>query len=93
MRVIVTYDISDESRLRKVAKISEDYGTRVQKSIFELNITPAKLEEYIERLMETIDPLVDGIKFFPLCEACALREVEIIGQGIFVDDEGDFKII
>jgi len=93
MRVIVAYDIFDETRLRRVAKISEDYGTRVQKSIFELNITPLKLEEYISRIREVIDPDVDGVKYFPLCEKCAHRGVEVIGQGIFVDPDFDYRVI
>ncbi|MCX7817532.1 MAG: CRISPR-associated endonuclease Cas2 [Syntrophales bacterium] len=93
MRVIVAYDISDEYRLRKVAKISEDYGTRVQKSIFELNITTNKLQEYIERIRRTIDPAVDGVKFFPLCNGCAHRKVEIIGQGFVVDFDTEFSIL
>ncbi|HOK07846.1 MAG TPA: CRISPR-associated endonuclease Cas2 [Syntrophales bacterium] len=93
MKVIVAYDISDPRRLRRVAKISEDYGTRVQKSIFELDVTVRRLEEMIGRIAEVIEPQEDSVKYFLLCEKCAHRGVEIIGQGVFVDPDAEFYVV
>ena len=38
MNMIVTYDIADPRRLNRVAKVIKDYGTRVQKSKFEVAV-------------------------------------------------------
>lgn len=92
MKVLVAYDISDDGRLVRVAKISEDYGTRVQKSIFELEITPFHLSEMIERIEAVIDPEVDGVKYFPLCGPCAERKVVVIGKGVIVDPESEYEV-
>jgi len=93
MKVIVAYDIADETRLRKVAKIAEDYGTRVQKSIFELDVRLSALKEMMDRVAATIEPEEDGVKYFLLCEKCAHREVEIIGQGVYVDPDTAYEVI
>jgi CRISPR-associated protein Cas2 len=47
MMVLITYDVSFDSedgktRLRRIAKICQDYGTRVQYSVFECDIDPAQ---------------------------------------------------
>ena len=93
MRIIVAYDIADETRLRRVAKIAEDYGTRVQKSIFELDVRVASLKEMMGRIEAVIDPELDGVKYFLLCEKCAHREVEIIGQGVYVDPDTAYEVV
>ena len=43
MKLLITYDVSTvdkagEKRLRRVARACEDYGTRVQKSVFECTV-------------------------------------------------------
>jgi CRISPR-associated protein Cas2 len=50
MRIVVSYDISDDKRRRKVAKIMEGYGYRVQYSVFECELEPKKLSQLIRRL-------------------------------------------
>lgn len=93
MKVIVAYDIADETRLRRVAKIAEDYGTRVQKSIFELDVRVGTLKEMLRRIQAVIDPEADGVKYFILCEKCAHRETEIIGQGVYVDPDTAYVVV
>ncbi|MBI3966168.1 MAG: CRISPR-associated endonuclease Cas2, partial [Chloroflexi bacterium] len=49
MEVLVTYDVATESvegqrRLRRVAKVCEAYGQRVQKSVFECLVNAGELE-------------------------------------------------
>ena len=52
--VVIAYDITDEKRLRRMAKYLEEYGIRAQRSVFEadMNIKSAKnllkgLEEFL----------------------------------------------
>ena len=92
MNMIVTYDIADPRRLNKVAKVVKDYGIRVQKSIFEVDVDDKRFIEMKARIEELIEVSADGVKYFPLCEKCA-GTVEIIGQGFFVDPDEEFYVL
>ena len=92
MNTIVAYDIADPRRLNRVAKVVKDYGTRVQKSIFEVDVDDRRFTEMKARIEELIEASEDGVKYFPLCEKCA-GTVEIIGQGVFVDPDEEFYVL
>ena len=77
---LAVYDIRDERRLQKVAKIMENYGVRVQKSVFEAALNGSKLRDLKSDLLQVIDPVEDGVKFFQLCERCQ-QSVRVIGHG------------
>ena len=69
MRVLVTYDIrtttaAGQRRLRRVARACEDYGRRVQYSVFELKVDPAQWASCRARLLEIIDPEADSVRFY-----------------------------
>jgi len=53
--VVIAYDISDEKRLRKVAKFLESRGIRAQRSIFELELSLAKAKKLLKELEEIIN--------------------------------------
>lgn len=91
MNMVIAYDIADEKRLTRVAKVMLDYGLRVQKSIFEVNVTPPVFRELKDRLEKIILAEEDGVKYFPLCEKCS-GTVEIIGQGQFTDPDREYYI-
>lgn len=92
MDMIVAYDIADPRRLARIARLMLDYGRRVQKSIFEVSLSPPVFSQMKARVEEIIDYEEDGVKYFPLCEKCS-GTVEIIGQGHFVDPDGEFCIM
>lgn len=69
MMVLVTYDVSTVTpegpgRLRRVAKVCQDYGQRVQYSVFELEIDPARWVVIKQRLQDLINPDVDSLRFY-----------------------------
>lgn len=71
MLVLITYDVSTESeggkrRLRKVAKYCENYGQRVQNSVFECLMDHAKAREVKEGLIKLIDEKNDSLRFYYL---------------------------
>ena len=73
MEILVAYDVSTETeagrkRLRKVAKLCEAFGQRVQKSVFECVLNEADLERLRHRLTYAIDPEVDSLRFYRLQE-------------------------
>ena len=71
MLVLVTYDVKTDSeggqkRLRQVAKACQDYGQRVQYSVFEISVDPAQWEVLSNRLESVIDPEIDSLRYYYL---------------------------
>lgn len=92
MYVLVTYDVSTETpegrrRLRQVAKACLDYGTRIQKSVFELKVDPAQWAEAKARLLGLINPDTDSLRFYYL-GANWHRRVEHQGAHPTLDIDG-----
>ena len=86
MMVVLSYDVdtSDSAgakRLRKVAKVCEAYGCRVQNSVFELLIEPAQLVALKARLTSVIDADKDSVRFYRLGSNWRPR-VESLGRGL-----------
>ncbi|NII11261.1 CRISPR-associated endonuclease Cas2 [Oleiagrimonas sp. C23AA] len=92
MLVLVSYDVSTSSdggqkRLRRVAKACRDYGQRVQFSVFELNVEPAQWVSIRQRLMDTIEPELDSLRFYYLGSHWR-GKIEHIGAKPTLDLEG-----
>jgi CRISPR-associated protein Cas2 len=92
MMVLVTYDVNTETeagkkRLRKVAKQCQNYGQRVQNSVFECLIDAAQLRHLKHRLTKLIDPEKDSLRFYYLGNHWRNR-VEHIGAKASLDLEG-----
>lgn len=71
MLLVVTYDVNTASasgakRLRKVAKLCERYGMRVQNSVFEVLVDAAQLTALKHELRKVIDLEHDSIRFYRL---------------------------
>ena len=71
MLVLVSYDVSTVSpegrrRLRRVAKTCQDYGIRVQNSVFECNVDPAQWTTLKNRLQDEYNPSEDSLRFYYL---------------------------
>ncbi|MGI6308486.1 MAG: CRISPR-associated endonuclease Cas2 [Dethiobacteria bacterium] len=71
MLVLITYDVSvvdaeGPKRLRYVAKTCEDYGQRVQNSVFECLVDPAQFIKLKNKLLNIIKPEKDSLRFYHL---------------------------
>lgn len=71
MLVLITYDVSTVSsegkkRLRKVSKECQNYGQRVQNSVFECNVDAAQYASLKLKLVEIIDKEQDSLRFYQL---------------------------
>ena len=71
MYILVTYDVDTVSekgqkRLRTVARLCQDYGQRVQNSVFECEVTEAQYATLKERLRTAMDEKLDSIRFYHL---------------------------
>ncbi len=71
MLVLITYDVSTVSsagqkRLRKVSKACQNYGQRVQNSVFECIVDAAQFASLKIQLSEIIDENADSLRFYQL---------------------------
>jgi CRISPR-associated protein Cas2 len=69
MMVLVTYDVNTETtagrrRLRRIAKTCQNFGQRVQFSVFECNVDPAQWVKLRARLVREMDPKLDSLRFY-----------------------------
>ncbi len=92
MLVLVTYDVRTDTpegrkRLRRVAKACEDYGQRVQFSVFECDMDPGLWIALRSRLVGLIDPAHDSLRFYMLGANWRAR-VEHIGAKPATDFDG-----
>lgn len=92
MFVLITYDVTTDNnagqrRLRRVAKACQDYGQRVQYSVFECIVDPAQWTMLKNRLISEIDPEKDSLRFYYLGSNWQ-RRVEHVGAKAGVDQEG-----
>ncbi len=92
MMVLITYDVNTESeggkkRLRKVAKQCQNYGQRVQNSVFECLIDTARLKQLKAALEKLIDKDKDSLRYYYLGDEWRNR-VEHIGAKPSIDLEG-----
>jgi len=73
VELLVAYDVSTETpagrrRLRRVAKVCEGYGQRVQQSVFECVVDGVRREELMNRLLAEIDQAEDSLRVYHLLE-------------------------
>ena len=92
MMVLVTYDVNTETeagkkRLRKVAKQCQNYGQRVQYSVFECVIDTALLKQLQASLEKLIDKDKDSLRYYYLGDEWRKR-VEHVGAKVSLDLEG-----
>jgi len=92
MMVLITYDVNTETaegkkRLQKVAKQCENYGQRVQNSVFECIVAPALLKQLQSKLEDIIDIDKDSIRYYNLGNNWKDR-IEHIGAKRSIDLEG-----
>jgi CRISPR-associated protein Cas2 len=92
MMVLITYDVNTETaagqkRLRKVAKHCQNYGQRVQNSVFECLIDPARMKQLQNTLESIIDPKVDSLRYYFLGDEWRGRIVHV-GAKASLDLEG-----
>ena len=96
MMVLITYDVETatyggKKRLRKVAKKCENYGQRVQNSVFECLLEPHDFVKLRNELEKIIDPGKDSLRYYFL-GANWKKRVEHVGAHPGYDPEGTLII-
>lgn len=85
MLIAVAYDVRDDKRRTKLADALQNYGKRVQLSVFECLLE----EPQVERMRRTVERIVavgeDSVRIYRLCGVCEPK-VEVVGVGVRTED-------
>lgn len=92
MMIVVAYDVRTDNsegarRLRRVAKTCEDYGQRVQNSVFECLVDPAQYIILKNKLLKIINNEEDSLRIYHLGKNWQ-RRVEHHGRELYFEQEG-----
>lgn len=77
--LLISYDITDDKNRLKVMKALEDYGKRVQYSVFECILTRRQVEQLQNRLKKHVGKL-DSVRFY-FINADDVNRIEVLGTG------------
>jgi CRISPR-associated protein Cas2 len=96
MVVLVTYDVATATkegakRLRRVAKICQNHGQRVQNSVFECLVDASQWVKLRAALVAEIDASADSLRFYMLGNDWQ-RRVEHVGAKASYNPEGPLII-
>ncbi len=87
--LVVSYDISNDKRRLKVMKTLQDYGARVQYSVFECRLESAQLDRLKRRLQPHVREKQDSIRFYFL-SADDVQRIDVLGNGSVTPDRKYF---
>ncbi len=87
---VVSYDIVDDTRRNKVAKVLLDYGERVQYSVFEITFVDM-IPEIKEKISSLINTEEDNVRYYLLCRGCVNKKA-VIGQEKSICGDSDCLI-
>ena len=77
---MICYDIADPERLRRTAKILENFGIRIQKSFFQCEMSIENLKKLEREILSVVKTKKDRLFIYPLCEACS-KKAATMGTG------------
>jgi CRISPR-associated protein Cas2 len=89
MFYLVSYDIPDTPRRTRIAKILDDFGDRVQYSVFECLLDDLLFARMVSRLEKAAKEEEDSIRIYCLCASCE-KVIRIIGRGEVTKDRDVF---
>ena len=80
MKYIVAYDISDDKKRNKLSTLLNNYGIRVQYSLYEIEINKTKLKHLINKIKEQklFDTQSDSIRFYYIHESILQNAFDLV---------------
>jgi CRISPR-associated protein Cas2 len=85
LTVVVAYDISEDRRRARVAATLQQWGDRVQRSVFVCLVEPERLAGLQETVGEIIDVDTDSVYVFRQCGPC-WDTIGVVGQASVKDE-------
>jgi len=70
---LISYDIGDDRRRRRLMRLVEGYAQRVQYSVFEGWLTESQVRRLLKRAGRYVVAPEDSLRIYTLCGACVAR--------------------
>ena len=86
MHYVISYDMPNDRRRVKMAKILLDFGNRVQYSVFEASLDKKLFDKLLKRVNSVVDEQEDNVRIYPLCAICENGIINI-GKGDVLEDK------
>ncbi|MBF0109739.1 MAG: CRISPR-associated endonuclease Cas2 [Magnetococcales bacterium] len=77
MRYVICYDITENKRRRKLSDCLDNFGDRVQESVFEAVLDGDLYQEMVAEVTKRIKEKEDRVHIHPLCEKCAGKSLRL----------------
>lgn len=78
MRYVVSYDIVSDRTRRKLAKLLEGYGVRIQYSVFECSLDEKRFKKMYVEIFQLLEEDHEGsVRFYALCKNCENKIVTV----------------
>ena len=81
MIVLLTYDITEPRRLKRIHKFMKEFGLNTQKSVFECDIDDVGIKRIRRYCKEALELSSDSVRIYKICSRC-LSKVELSGLGM-----------
>lgn len=81
MRHVISYDIEENRVRRKLSKLLEGYGVRVQYSVFECEISEKRFQELYKKIFRLTEGMEGSVRFYSICRNCE-NKIYTIGKPI-----------
>ena len=80
MLYVISYDVVEDERRRRLHELLKGYGRRVQYSVFECDLNKQEIDELLRRVKVEVDAQTDSCRIYRFCASCRC-EVRIVGRG------------
>ncbi len=77
---VLAYDIPDDRRRTRIAKLCESAAERVQGSVFEGYLSPQELKSLLKRVERVLETREDSLRIYLLCAGCR-QKITSLGRG------------
>lgn len=78
MQIVLVYDIPDDKRRTRLRKTLLGFGTPVQYSVFECDLSPRQLARMEKAVRAVMKPKEDNVRYYQLCRSC-VQSAEVFG--------------
>ena len=82
MKYLVAYDISNDKKRKKLGDIFEEFGFRVNYSVFEIELNKTKLNKLLKDIehKQLYNKKQDSIRFYHICKNCESKSFELCNK-------------
>lgn len=80
MLVVIAYDVANDRRRVRLHTLLLGYGTAVQESLFECDLSERETQQLQRRIAGIIRSATDAVRIYRLCRTCAERMEDASGR-------------